>query len=52
MVPLQSRAWSASSLDDGLKLLEKTRDQLSVPLQGEMKEELDVLCHLINIRFY
>lgn len=43
MVPLQSRAWSASSLDDGLKLLDKTRDQFSVPPQGDLKEELDVL---------
>ena len=42
-MPLQSKAWSASSLDDGLDLLGKNRNQLSGPLEGDLKEELGVL---------
>ena len=42
MVPLKSRAWSGSSLDEGLGLLAKTQARQAAPLHGDMESELGV----------
>ena len=42
MIPLVSKAWSGSSLDEGLGLLAKTQARQAAPLHGEMQSELGV----------